>query len=229
MTLIVCLRAQECVVFAADTLTNVSGRVQNCKTVKVHKLSDRTVVAGCGWAGMPLRKWHDVFKGFKPPAAAGGTLANLSAMLGAIKASLDGLVSLPRRNDIGACRGGNTFLAAILDPASGDIAVEKFTRVGDARAFPLSVTASPAVQTNYIEFIGDTHHLQGHIAAVRGSYVAGMSRADAIIFAKDAIKDAIPIARNAEVQSIGGHSIRVLTLSGSGVAFRRFTSGVACP
>ncbi len=63
MTLIVCLRAQGCVVFAADSLTSFGGQVRNCNTVKVHNLWGHALVAGCGWAGTAQRTWHDVFKG----------------------------------------------------------------------------------------------------------------------------------------------------------------------
>ncbi len=77
-----------------------------------------------------------------------------------------GFVGVPASNFHGACRGENTFLAAILDPASGDIAIDKFTRVGDRRVFEPSVTASPPADTDFIEFIGDTPHLQTYITTV---------------------------------------------------------------
>lgn len=228
VTLIVCLRAQGCVVFAADSLTSVNGRVENCETIKVHKLSDRGVAAGCGWAGRKLRKWQAVFEEFAPPVGADGTPASSGALIGALRTSLDSLVGLPARNEIGACRGGNTFLAATVDPASGDLSIDRIARRNDDREFDQPVPESPAGQSHYIEFIGDTDSLQAHIAGVKAGYAAGIPEAAAVAYATDAIKNAIPIAQNAGVQSIGGDFVRVLVLSSSGVSEAHHSSGAPC-
>ncbi|WP_139234140.1 hypothetical protein [Methylobacterium pseudosasicola] len=229
MTLIVCLRAQGCVVFAADSLTNINGRVENCGTVKVHKLSDEGVVALCGWAGTKKEKWRDVFGKFNPPAPNGGTPASSGSLLAALQATLNGHVSIPDPKMIGACKGGNTVLAATLDPTTGDISIERIGRHNDVRKFDQPMPESPVGQSDYIEFIGDTDSLKAYIAAVRTGYAPGMPEAAAVAYATDAIRNAIPIAQNAGVQSIGGEFIRVVVLSSAGVTETHSSSGVPCP
>lgn len=235
MTLIVCLRAQGCIVFAADSLTTYASRHGSCRAFKLHKLSNHAAVAHCGWAGTQARNWRDVFKAFKPPVPTGGRPASPGSLLGALQVALDGLVNIPRSN-VRACAGSNTFLAATLDPSTGDLALECITRHDDDRKFNASVPESPAGQTNYIRFLGDTGSLQAHIATVTATYSAamaqapaGMSEAQAITFARDAIKNAIPIAKQAGIRTIGGDFVRVLTLSTTGVKSRHFKSGVSCP
>ena len=221
------MKAQNCIVFAADSLTSISGRVVTCTATKIHRLSAKAVAAGCGWAGTSTRKWSDVFAEFEAPTEPDGSPVSTTEIISTLQSSLNGLVDIPRSN-VMACQGGNTFLAATCDPATGKLAISRIERDYDARKFENPQLASSGEESSYIEFIGDTTKLERYIAEVKERYVPDTSQDAAISFAQEAIKGAIPIARKASVATIGGSLVRVLVLTKEDVVGAECASGVKC-
>lgn len=62
MTLIVCLKARDSIVVAADSLTtNSSGHVFSKQTNKIHKFGQKAATAGCGLARVSGKCWDVIF------------------------------------------------------------------------------------------------------------------------------------------------------------------------
>lgn len=230
MTLIVCLKAQDCIVFAADSITTVqkngadSVEVVSCDTRKLHSLSGLAIAAGAGTARIRGRYWSDRISGFAPSAATIG-LADLAQEF---KSHLN-VQMAEVSNDVGARIGGNTFLIAGFDSSSGGFAVLKTVRGYVHKEFGDLAVVSDAGSSGYIEFIGDTEGLATHIAQVTSAYVPTMDRKQAELFAVKAISDGILAAQAAGLASVGGKNIYVATVDRSGVQSSMHPSGVNCP
>ena len=68
MTLIVCLKAKDCIVIASDSLTSLGGKIVNCKTQKLHKVAESAVTAGCGLARVLSNDWQTILCRFPTPS-----------------------------------------------------------------------------------------------------------------------------------------------------------------
>ncbi len=102
MTLIVCLKALDCVVMAADSLTTRGRTVTSCTTVKLHRIGVEAVTAGCGLSQVMGQDWGTVLSKF-PLAASGTPFANVAADL---KAFLEAAIASFPRNNVGATQRG---------------------------------------------------------------------------------------------------------------------------
>lgn len=205
MTLIVCLKAQNCVVLAADSLTTRGGTVTSCTTAKLHQIGVEAVTAGCGLSRVIGQDWHEMLDAF-PQAAAETPFTTLVCHLNAFLESM--IARIPRQN-FGANRGGNTFLLAAPDHSGVGMAVAQLTRTNIDYSFQAPSTASSASDDRYIDWIGDVDVVAAHRATVEAAYVPGMSEADAIRFAVAAIRDGIVASVAAGNHTIGGDIVSV--------------------
>lgn len=114
MTLIVCLKAKDCIVIAADSLTSLGGKIVSCTTEKLHQVAADAVTAGCGLSRVLGVGWRAILGGFSAPPP--GTA--FAAIVSQLQAFLDGIIGQVPKSNLRACRGGNTFLLAGHDAAN---------------------------------------------------------------------------------------------------------------
>lgn len=230
MTLIVCLKAQDCVVFAADSLTTVtkydSGKTEalDCNTVKLHSITNRAVMGGCGMSRIQGEYWSSLITRFSP-AAPNGDFVGLT---GEFRTFVDEQLKCIS-NDPGARAGGNTFLLAGFEAGAGGMIVSKVTRTLVGKTCDVETIVSDASSPHYIEFIGDISPISEYLSQVEENYVPSMDRGDAENFAFNAIVNGITAARAQEIATIGGHTVVVATVDQNAVTISEHASGIACP
>jgi hypothetical protein len=213
LTLIVCLKAQDCVVLAADSLTTRGGTVTSCTTEKLHRIGVEAVTAGCGLSRVMGQDWSGMLDAF-PQAAAETPFTTLASHLNAF---LESMIARIPRHHIGANRGGNTFLLAAPNHSGAGMAVARLTRINIDYRFQAPSIASSTSDDRYIDWIGDVDVVAAHRAAVEAAYAPGMSEADAIDFAVAAIRDGIAASVAAGNHTIGGDLVGVAVV-GAGTA-----------
>lgn len=224
MTLIVCLKALDCVVMAADSLTTRGRTVTSCTTVKLHRIGVEAVTAGCGLSQVMGQDWGTVLSQF-PLAASGTPLANVAADL---KAFLEAAIARFPRNNVGATQGGNEFLLSGHDAAGPGVAVTRLVRKNMDYLFQAPVPASPATAPSFIEWIGDRASVEGHIVSTNARYAPGMTEAVAIDFAVTAIRDGILASIVAGNHTIGGDFVDYAVVRAGSATRSRVPSGVTC-
>lgn len=217
MTLIVCLKAQGCIVIAADSLTtSASGKVFKSTTKKIHMIESNAATVGCGLARVKGVYWGDVFKKYtKAPA---GT--NFTGLTTHLKSFLTSIIQTVPRNNVGACAGGNTFLLAGYDPYSAGMIISEITRHNDNRIFDsFTPIVSCSLAQNYISWHGDTESVGMHIALRTMRYSDKMFTYQAMEFAIDAIRDGIKAHKKLMAKTtIGGEHISVCVVSAKCIA-----------
>lgn len=224
VTLIVCLKAIDCIVIAADSLTSIGNRIVSCTTKKLHKVAPDAVTAGCGLARVHGNNWQQILGCFpvQPSSTVfATTLSNLNSFF-------DKIIGQVSKSNIGACKGGNTFLLAGYDAANSGMAVGKLTRLGDRRQFEPVTMVSRASNQNYIEWIGDTTAVVDHIEVINALYVPSMEQQVAVDFAIDAIIGGITASQNAGNHTIGGDFVSVALVSNGSVTFSQHPTGIPC-
>jgi hypothetical protein len=224
VTLIVCLKAKDCIVMAADSLTSLGGKIVSCTTEKLHRVATDAVTASCGLSRVQGAGWRAILANF--PAPPHGTA--FAATVSQLQAFLDGIIGQVPKGNVGACQGGNTFLLAGHDVANSGMAVTRLTRLGDRRQFAPATTASNVSSLNYIEWIGDTTAVLTYIASKTALYVPGMPPNAAVNFAVDAIINGITASLAAGNQTIGGEFVSVALVSAGSVTFSRHPTGIPC-
>lgn len=224
MTLIVCLKAKDCIVVAADSLTSIGGKIVSCTTEKLHQVATDAVTANCGLSRVQGASWQAILTQF--PAPPSGTA--ISATIFQLQAFLDGVIGQVPKGNIGACQGGNTFLLAGYDIANSGMAVTKLPRIGDRRQFEATVTVSNAASHNYIEWIGDTTPVSSYIKSRTALYVPDMQQKAAVDFAVTAIIDGITASLAAGNHTIGGEFVSVALVSAGNVNFSHYSTGIPC-
>lgn len=217
MTLIVCLKARDCFVIAADSLTSRGQNTLNSATVKLHQVGPNAVVASCGLARVGGKYWDEILSGFTP-SGAGTSLATTSNDL---QIFLSGIIGAVPKNNVNACQGGNTFLLAGYDPATSCFGGSKLRRIGDRRAFEPIINHSIPPSGYYIEWVGDTPSIMKYIEEKNKYYQADMSQKDAVTFAVNAIRGGIAASQAAGKTTIGGDFIQVAIVSDSNVVFSK--------
>lgn len=224
MTLIVGLKAKDCIVIAADSLTSLGEKIVNCKTQKLRKVAENAVTAGCGLARVLSNDWQTILRRFPIPSP-GTAFTEIASQLNNFFNEIIGEVP---KNNFGACQGGNTFLLAGYDAANSDLTLAKLTRLGDNRKFLDPKITSLASNQEYIEWIGDTASIEAYIEMKTALYVADMSQIDAINFAACAIMDGITASQTAGVQTIGGEFVSIALISANGVKFYQYPTEIRC-
>lgn len=58
MTLIVCLKAKDCIVIAADSLTSLGKNIVSCTTEKLHQVATDAVTVSCGLSRVQGIGWQ---------------------------------------------------------------------------------------------------------------------------------------------------------------------------
>lgn len=224
MTLVVCLKARDCIVISADSLTSLGGEIVSCTTEKLHQVGTAAVTVGCGLSRVQGIGWGPLLANFRAPpndTAIAVTVSQLQAFLNEI-------VGRVPRSNVGACQGGNTFLLAGHDVANSGMAVARLTRLGDRRQFEAATTVSNASDHNYIEWIGDTMPVSTYIATKTAQYVPDMSQDAAVDFAIKAIIDGIAASLAMGNHTIGGEFVSVALVSASNVTSSRHATGIPC-
>ncbi|MGR0188402.1 hypothetical protein [Azospirillum aestuarii] len=224
MTLIVCLKAKDCIVIAADSLTSLGRKIVSCTTEKLHNVATDAVTAGCGLSRVQGTGWQAILAGF--PAPSPGTAFATTVLQ--LQAFLEGIIGQVPKGNVGACQGGNTFLLAGHDVVNSDMAVARLTRLWDRRQFEPATMDSHASSHNYIEWIGDTTAVTAYIASKTALYVPDMPPKDAVDFAVGAITGGITASLAAGNHTIGGEFVSVALVSAGSVAFSRYPTGIPC-
>jgi hypothetical protein len=224
VTLIVGLKAEDCIVMAADSLTSLGGKVVSCTTEKLHLVATDAVTAGCGLSRVQGAGWRAILANFSTPPLGTAFAATVSQL----QAFLDGIIGQVPTSYVGACQGGNTFLLAGHDAANSGMAVAKLTRLGDRRQFAPATTASNVSSHNFIEWIGDTTSVSTYIASKTALYVPGMPPNAAVDFAVDAIINGITASIAVGNHTIGGEFVSVALVLAGRVTFSRHPTGIPC-
>lgn len=230
MTLIVCLKAKDCVVFAADSLTTKKkyGTDEivevSSETIKSHDIQNRAVAAGCGMSRIQGRYWSDIIAGFSPEASEGDFLALTRDFREFVNREMTVLGPDPS-----ARQGGNTFLLAGFDGTQGGMVVSEVIRNTIDKQFQAERVISSASSPSYIEFIGDKDKISEYIEVCKSKYVPGMERDEAEEFAIDAIISGISAAKGHGVTSIGGDFVLVATVDQTSVTISRRGTNTSCP
>lgn len=224
MTLIVCLKARDCIVIAADSLTSLGKKIVSCTTEKLHQVAANAVAVGCGLSRVQGIGWRAILVDF--PAPLNGTA--IAATGSQLQAFFDGVIGRVPKGDVGACRGGNTFLLAGHDVANLGMAVIRLTRLGDRRQFEAATMASNESDHDYIEWIGDTTPVSTYIGRKTALYVPNMPQNAAIEFAIAGIIDGITASLAAGNHTIGGEFVSVALVSAGNVTFSRHPTGIPC-
>lgn len=224
LTLIICLKAQDCVVMAADSLTTRGDTTTSCTTEKLHQVGPESVTAGCGLSQVMGMDWRTLLAKF-PPLPTGSAFDDVLTRLHGF---LDDAISRIPTNMVGANRGGNTFLlAGHHDPCSGTV-VARLTRGNIDRQFQEPMIASDPSNLAYIDWIGDLTAIEAYISNRTSIYKPGMSEDDAVDFAVSAIKDGIRASVQAGNRTIGGEIISVAVVKSGHVTLFHKPSGFAC-
>lgn len=224
MTLIVCLKAKDCIVIAADSLTSRGGKIFSCTTEKLHQVATDAVTAGCGLSRVMGAGWHSILSNFSTPPSGTGiavTALQLQAFLGEVMGQVP-------KNNIGACQGGNEFLLAGYDVVNSGMATMKLNRIDDQRQFETAAMASDVTNHNFIEWIGDKKPVETYIANMTSRYVPGMSPDAAVKFAIDAIIGGISASLAAGNHTIGGEFVSVALVSAGNVDLSQHSTGIPC-
>jgi hypothetical protein len=224
VTLIIGVRAADCFVVAADSLTTGGGGGIKCDTVKVHQVTDSLIAAGAGNARVLGRYWHEIL----PDFLEASFLAPVSTAVPGLRAFLDSEISQVPRNNIGACSGGNNFLVGGASSVVGPD-VWLIERIADRRAFEQERAEPPAAPATPIWWLGDLQGLEPHMSTTTAAYAANMTESRAVAFAAKAIADGIKAARSIGLRTIGGSYVFVAVAAAAGVTFRWLPSGVPCP
>ncbi|WP_336764003.1 hypothetical protein [Asaia sp. VD9] len=224
MTLIVCLKAEDCIVFAADSLSSRGDAIISCTTQKLHAVAQDAVIASAGCSRVLGRNWQEILADFSQLRSGTDpsiTTSELQQFLGKV------IGEVPR--DIhGACRGGNTFLLAGYGVASPGMVVNKLTRVSDLRYFEPVKTVSDAASDNYIEWIGDTEKVSGYTRAKNALYIPNMAKDVAVNFAIAAINEGIAASLAVGNHTIGGEFVSVALVSAGQVELSRHPASSPC-
>ncbi|MBL7234896.1 hypothetical protein [Komagataeibacter oboediens] len=215
MTLIVCLKARDCFVIAADSLTSRGQNTLNSATVKLHRVGPNAVVANCGLAMVGGKYWDGILSGFTPS----GTGTPLATTSNDLQIFLSGVIGGVPKNNVGACAGGNTFLLAGYDSAASCMGVSKLRRIGDRRVFEERMNYLIPSSCYYVEWLGDTTSIMKYINKKTKCYHADMSQQDAVTFAVNAIRGGITASQAAGKTTIGGDVIQVAIVSDTNVVF----------
>lgn len=213
MTLIVCLKADNCIILAADSLTTKTrGGVVSRNTKKIHKIAMNAAVAVCGLAKVNNHNWEYHLASYK---SSNAPAALISAKNQKLKNFLDSIMSKTNPSNHGACSGGNTFLLAGYDQISRGMFISEITRVGDRRFFESDTPiVSCALATSHISWHGDTNSIATFIAMRTMNYSDKMSKNQALEFALDAIRDGIRAHSKPGIKpTIGGENIFVYVVS----------------
>lgn len=212
MTLLVCLKASDCIVMAADSLTTLKGQVKSTTTIKVHRLDSHAAACGCGLARVNNEDWATII-GREKFTRGSEELELENALTKAVDA-VD-------KSNHGACKGGNVFLVGVYDESTKGFIIHKLTRHNDFRYFEGPENVSPVTDANFIEYLGDTDKILSEINNFKTNYKAGMSQSDAIDFAVSTLRQGRDAALLAGVTTIGGDFIYVAVISKDGVAFSK--------
>jgi Proteasome subunit len=224
LTLIICIKATDYIVMAADRLTTVGQRVISCDTQKLHQISSHAITTASGCSMILGRYWSQIIPNFLSLWVG----PDFATIVSEFRQSLDSEIAHVPKNNVGACVGGNAFLLAGFDPTTSGMVISRIERFGDARKFSPETIVAPAAQPRYISWIGDTANLKAYIDSKDQTYSPGLSQPQAINFAVDAIVDGIRHARNAGITTIGGDFVYAAVASQAGVSFSRRASGFPC-
>jgi len=224
VTLILCLKARDCIVISADSLTSLGGKIVSCTTEKLHQVGTDAVTVSCGLSRVNDKGWGTILADF--PAPPKGTA--IAATVSRLQAFLNEIIGRVPKSNVGACQGGNTFLLAGHDVANSGMAVTQLTRLGDRRQFEAATTVSNASDHDYIEWIGDTTPVSTYIASKTALYDPDMPQDAAVEFAIKAIIDGIAASLAAGNHTIGGEFVSVALVSASNVTSSRHPTGIPC-
>ena len=224
VTLIVCLKAENCIVMAADSLTSLGGKVVSCTTEKLHRVATDAVTAGCGLSRVQGAGWQAILANF--PTLPLGTA--FAATVSDLQAFLDEIIGQVPTSNAGACRGGNTFLLAGHNATNSGMEVAMLTRLGDRRRFEPVTTVSSVSSHNCIKWIGDKASVSTHIVSTCALYVPDMSPNAAVKFAVDAIIGGITASLAVGNHTIGGEFVSVALVLAGRVDISRHPTGIPC-
>ena len=199
MTIIVCLKASNSVIVAADSRSTKSSAASN-KTVllsgqtrKIHGISSvhSLISASSGLANIGQEPWSQIMNDFKKQMSE-KYQSNFDINCGVkeIYCFINQATSRAPAS-AGSCAGGNTFLVAGWDKKSEAPTIWKIERLGDERLFEFPIQISPAANTVFIDWFGDTDNLQEYKKKWTTKYDANMDQDDAMEFAKTCIEDGI--------------------------------------
>lgn len=224
MTLVVALKAKDCIVMAADSLTSLGGKVVSCTTEKLYQVAADAVTAGCGLSRVQGAGWQAILPRFPRPPLGTAFATTVSQL----QAFLDTIIGKVPTSNVGACQGGNSFLLAGHDAASSGMAVAMLTRVGDRRQFAPPATASNVSSYNYIDWIGDTASASTYIASKTALYAPGLSPDAAVDFAVDAIINGINASLEVGNHTIGGEFVSVALVLADRVTLSHYPTNIPC-
>lgn len=210
MTLIVCLKARDSIVVAADSLTtNSSGHVFSKQTNKIHKFGQKAATAGCGLARVSGKCWDVIFHSNHTQVSR----TKFSKTVTNLRNFLDSEIQKVPRNHYNACNGGNTFLLAEYNPYVNGFVVSELKRIGDRRAFetPTSIL-SYSTEPNFITWRGDIKNITTFIKLRSKLYSSKMSTPQAIDFAYKSILGGLK-AKPSSKKTIGGDFITICVVS----------------
>ena len=220
MTIIVCFKATDCVVIAADSRTSIGASVSNNSTQKIHLTGSSLATTSCGLARVNGKPWSCIMPEFVPKKTCPADIVD------ELRDFLDKIIGSVKKNNFGACRGGNKFLAACYD-GSG-FSVYKIERCDDDRKFNDKTCISNASSQSFITFLGDTSDLCEFIKSLEIEYLnkINLNPIDAVNFAENCIKEIIKNARKTKTKSIGGNfiSICVVMKNSTTLHIREYTA-----